>query len=66
MINLSLGMPDPTLLGLLPPKLLREKVEEAIRNGAVVVAAAGNYNNSCRLTPLPGGLPLTTTMVFWQ
>jgi thermitase len=44
-INLSLGMPDPTLLGLLPPKLLREKVVEATRHGTVVVAAAGNYNN---------------------
>jgi len=54
-INLSLGMPDPTLLGLLPPKLLREKVVEAIRHGAVVVAAAGNYNNLVPTYPAARG-----------
>jgi thermitase len=54
-INLSLGMPDPTLLGLLPPKLLREKVVEAIRHGAVVVAAAGNYNNLVPTYPAAQG-----------
>jgi subtilisin family serine protease len=54
-INLSLGMPDPTLLGLLPPKLLREKVEEAIQHGAVVVAAAGNYNNLVPTYPAARG-----------
>jgi thermitase len=54
-INLSLGMPDPTLLGLLPPKLLREKVVEATRHGAVVVAAAGNYNNLVPTYPAARG-----------
>jgi thermitase len=54
-INLSLGMPDPTLLGLAPPKLLREKVVEAIRDGAVVVAAAGNYNNFVPTYPAARG-----------
>ena len=54
-INLSLGMPDPTLLGLFPPKLLREKVVEAIRHGSVVVAAAGNYNNLVPTYPAARG-----------
>jgi thermitase len=54
-INLSLGMPDPTLLGLLPPKLLREKVVEATRHGTVVVAAAGNYNNLVPTYPAARG-----------
>jgi thermitase len=54
-INLSLGMPDPTLLGLLPPKLLREKVVEATRHGSVVVAAAGNYNNLVPTYPAARG-----------
>jgi thermitase len=54
-INLSLGMPDPTLLGLLPPKLLREKVKEATRHGTVVVAAAGNYNNVVPTYPAAQG-----------
>jgi thermitase len=54
-INLSLGMPDPTLLGLLPPQLLREKVMEATRHGSVVVAAAGNYNNPFPTYPAAQG-----------
>jgi thermitase len=54
-INLSLGMPDPTLLGLFPPKLLREKVLEATRHGTVVVAAAGNYNNFVPTYPAARG-----------
>jgi thermitase len=48
-------MPDPTLLGLFPPKLLREKVVEAIRHGSVVVAAAGNYNNLVPTYPAARG-----------
>jgi thermitase len=54
-INLSLGMPDPTLLGLLPPKLLREKVVEATQHGVVVAAAAGNYNNLVPTYPAARG-----------
>jgi thermitase len=54
-INLSLGMPDSTLLGLFPPKLLREKVLEATRHGTVVVAAAGNYSNPFRTYPAARG-----------
>jgi subtilisin family serine protease len=52
-INLSLGTPDPTPLelGLNPPKLLRDKVNEAISGGAVVVAAAGNANSSVKNYP---------------
>jgi thermitase len=72
-INLSLGMPDPTLLGLAPPKLLREKVVEAIRDGAVVVAAAGNYNNSVPTYPAARGSTaddddglLAVTSVNWK
>ncbi len=72
-INLSLGMPDPTLLGLAPPKLLREKVEEAIRDGAVVVAAAGNYNNFVPTYPAARGSTaddddglLAVTSVNWE
>jgi subtilisin family serine protease len=72
-INLSLGMPDPTLLGLLPPKLLREKVVEAIRDGAVVVAAAGNYNNFVPTYPAARGTMaddddglLAVTSVNWE
>jgi thermitase len=72
-INLSLGMPDPTLLGLAPPKLLREKVEEAIRDGAVVVAAAGNYNNFVPTYPAARGSTaydddglLAVTSVNWK
>ena len=72
-INLSLGMPDPTLLGLFPPKLLREKVLEAIRDGAVVVAAAGNYNNFVPTYPAARGSTaddddglLAVTSVNWK
>jgi thermitase len=72
-INLSLGMPDPTLLGLAPPKLLREKVEEAIRDGSVVVAAAGNYNNFVPTYPAARGSTaddddglLAVTSVDWK
>ena len=72
-INLSLGMPDPTLLGLAPPKLLREKVLEAIRDGAVVVAAAGNYNNFVPTYPAARGSTaddddglLAVTSVNWK
>jgi thermitase len=54
-INLSLGMPDSTLLGLFPPKLLREKVLEATQHGTVVVAAAGNYSNPFRTYPAARG-----------
>ena len=54
-INLSLGMPDPLLLGLAPPMLLREKVVEAIQHGVVIVAAAGNYNNSVPTYPAARG-----------
>jgi len=54
-INLSLGMPDSTLLGLFPPKLLREKVLEATRHGTVVVAAAGNYSNPVPTYPAARG-----------
>jgi subtilisin family serine protease len=48
-------MPDPTLLGLLPPKLLREKVVEATQHGVVVAAAAGNYNNLVPTYPAARG-----------
>ena len=41
-INLSLGTPGPTPAGLVPPELLRETVDEAIRRGVVAAAAAGN------------------------
>jgi subtilisin family serine protease len=54
-INLSLGVPDSTLLGLFPPKLLREKVVEANQHGTVVVAAAGNYNNLVPTYPAARG-----------
>lgn len=52
-INLSLGTPDPTLLGLglNPPELLRDKVNEAISGGAVVVAATGNSNSPVKNYP---------------
>ena len=53
-INLSLGTPAPTLLGLGltgPPRLLQEEVEAAIDGGAVVVAAAGNSGNEVQNYP---------------
>ncbi len=49
-INLSLGMPSWS-------QLLRDKVEVAIGHGAVVVAAAGNYNSVQPQYPASRPLP---------
>jgi thermitase len=49
-INLSLGTPSWSML-------LREKVEKAIRNGVVVVAAAGNYDSLQPQYPASNGPP---------
>jgi thermitase len=47
-INLSLGTPSWS-------KLLREEVDEAISDGAVVVAAAGNYDSTLPQYPASNG-----------
>jgi thermitase len=49
-INLSLGTPSWS-------RLLREKVDEAIGSGVVVVAAAGNYNSPQPQYPASNGPP---------
>jgi thermitase len=49
-INLSLGTPSWS-------RLLREKVDEAIGGGVVVVAAAGNYNSPQPQYPASNGPP---------
>ena len=49
-INLSLGTPSWSML-------LREKVDEAISHGVVVVAAAGNYNSLQPQYPASNVLP---------
>ena len=49
-INLSLGTPSWSML-------LREKVNEAISHGVVVVAAAGNYNSEQPQYPASNLLP---------
>jgi thermitase len=49
-INLSLGTPSWSIL-------LREKVDEAIGHGVVVVAAAGNYNSVLPQYPASNFLP---------
>ena len=50
-INLSLGTPSWSLL-------LREKVDEAIGHGSVVVAAAGNYDSRQPQYPAGNRVPL--------
>ena len=52
-INLSLGSPSWS-------RLLREKVDEAIRDGAVVVAAAGNYNATLPQYPASNQVPVAS------
>jgi hypothetical protein len=49
-INLSLGTPSWSML-------LREEVDKAIRDGVVVVAAAGNYNSMQPQYPASNGPP---------
>jgi subtilisin family serine protease len=49
-INLSLGAPRWSML-------LRKKVNEAIKHGSVVVAAAGNYNSAVAQYPASRTLP---------
>jgi thermitase len=51
-INLSLGTPSWSML-------MREKVDAAIANGAVVVAAAGNYNSAQPQYPASNLVPPT-------
>ena len=54
-INLSLGAPSWS-------RLLREKVEEAIGHGAVVVAAAGNYGSPQPQYPAGNRVPLPSAV----
>ena len=59
-INLSLGTPRWSML-------MREKVDGAIADGAVVVAAAGNDGSSNRsIRPLTGRRPRWRTTVCWR
>jgi thermitase len=55
-INMSLGMPQPSAL-------LRDAVNEAAKQGVVLIAAAGNLNSQVKQYPAADGCTISVTSI---